>query len=99
MKKLKKLFLIVLILLVIVVGCTNTAEESVIKENDLKEGTIETPAKEAVKVEEVSTRKIRLKISDPFLEKLPPNPRAEDIGLYIRDNIAKESKNEADKML
>ncbi|MDY0235959.1 MAG: hypothetical protein RBR71_08015 [Gudongella sp.] len=99
MKKLKKLFLIVLISLVTVVGCTNKAEEPVIKENVLKEETIETPAKEDVKAEEVSTRKIRLKISDPFLEKLPPNPRAEDIGLYIRDNIAKGSKDEADKMV
>lgn len=106
MKFLKKLFILMLIVSIIATGCTNTSKNTIAKDNDiLKEEPIELPKenievkKEPMETKLEPTSEIIPKVVDPFLERFSPDVTAADIGIYIRDNIANASKDEADKMI
>ncbi|NMA49550.1 MAG: hypothetical protein GX947_07255, partial [Tissierellia bacterium] len=109
MKTSKALLIIMLIMLIIATACTSPPKNIGSEESDiLKEELTKLTEVEATQVKEVepikategeSIRKTKEKIVDPFLEKLPSSyVTAEDIGIYIRGNIANVSKDEADKM-
>ncbi len=105
MKISKGLFLLAIIISIISAGCTNKTTNPI--ENDIsKEIPVEKTKKENIEipeepfeVAEEPVRKLRPIIVDPFLEKFPPGFTATDLGLYIRDNIANASEEEADKMI
>lgn len=100
MKFVKKLFLMILIVSIIASGCNKTPEKIISVDNDIsKEGPIEVGENEIIEVIEEPILRIRSKIVDPFLEKFPPDFTGADLGIYIRENIAKASIDEADKMI
>lgn len=101
MKRSKALLFIILIISIIAVACTNSSKNTGSEDAEiLEEETIKIlePVEDTVEEAEKPARKTKEKIMDPFLEKLPSYSRAENIGLYIRNNIANASKDEADKM-
>ena len=84
-------------------GCKSSRKDLVVQANDiLKEKLLEVEEiindSEEVPAEE-PIRKIRAKIVDPFLSKFSSDVKIDDISLYIKDNIANASKDEADKMI
>ena len=107
-KKMKNLFILMLIISIMATACTNTLENTGSEETDISK-------EEAIKVSQVadtedvedeteektqeSLRKTRPEIVDPFLANFPPDFTGGDLGIYIRDNIANASKAEADKMI
>lgn len=106
MKTSKALLIIILIISIIVSACTSTSEnprndEAYTLKEDIKEPeeAIENLEDESLEEAKVIVRKIRPKIVDPFLEKFSPDFTAADIGLYIKENIANASEDEADKMI
>ena len=103
MKSFKKIFILTLIISLTCTGCKKSTKDILGQSNDaLKEKLLEVEEilqqSEQIVVEE-PIRKIRPKIIDPFLKKFPSHVTLEDISLYIKDNIANASKDEADKMI
>lgn len=103
MKSLNRLSIIILILSIIMTGCKSSRKDLVVQANDiLKEKLLEVEEiindSEEVPAEE-PIRKIQAKIVDPFLSKFSSDVKIDDISLYIKDNIANASKDEADKMI
>ncbi len=103
MKSFEKLFILILLISLIGTGCKKSTKDILNQGNNtLKEKLLEVEEilqqAEQVDVED-TIRKIRPKIIDPFLKNFSSDVTVEDISLYIKDNIANASKDEADKMI
>lgn len=87
-------YILVIIIPIVLGGCSNSSENAIGNNNLSKE-----PIKETIEVGEEPLRAMRPKIVDPFLAKFPSDVTGEDLGIYIRENIPSASEDEADKML
>ncbi|NLC04624.1 MAG: hypothetical protein GX787_10150 [Tissierellia bacterium] len=100
----KKPFIIILIILIAVIGCTNTPKDNGVLEetNKRQEGSKVILEKEdninVAEIEKPMTT-TRKNIIDTFLEKLPFDATIEDLAAYIKDNIANATEEEADNMI
>lgn len=96
MKISKVSLVIILIISIMATACTSTPKNTDSEEFKATQSKEVEPIKAT---EDETIRKTREKIVDPFLEKLPFSyVTAKDIGIYIRENIANASSDEADKM-
>ncbi len=103
----KKPFIITIIILIIVTGCTNRDKDNgALKESDsvqevskvVLDKEVDEVLEEPKEVEK-PIGKPKKRIVYPFLEKFPLEATAEDLAVYIKDNIANAEKEEADNMI
>ncbi|NLC04623.1 MAG: hypothetical protein GX787_10145 [Tissierellia bacterium] len=103
----KKPFIITIIILVAVTGCTNRVKDNgALKESDsvqevskvVLDKEVDEVLEEPKEVEK-PIGKPRTKIIDPFLENFSSEATAEDLATYIKDNIASAEEEEADNMI
>lgn len=100
MKLSKIMISLILIILMLASGCKEKSENIVGKDNqNPKKETIELVAEDLLESDQVKPTNIREKNLDPFFKKFPSELTADQIGIYIRENIANASEDEADEMI
>ncbi len=103
MKKLSKIFLMVLFILIFAIGCKNVDVEGPNTNEEVNGGSSETGKEDQEEESKEEENEVEEEgenpLMDAFLDLIKPWMTASDLGLYIRDNIGEVNEEDGEEML